>query len=104
MIRRGGIYKVLPNSNKLYDICFPDSIASSDAESYIRWQGSVIATKSALFLCKGSSVATDTYHNLLAVKKIRKYTFYKDFEFKVVGEGNCQIDLIAMGKGVNYIY
>lgn len=104
MIRHGGIYKVLPNSNKLYDICFPDSIASSDAKSYIRWQGSVIATKSALFLCKGSSVATDTYHNLLAVKKIRKYTFYKDFEFRVVGVGNCQIDLIAMGKGENYIY
>lgn len=104
MIKHGDILKVLHNISKLYDICFPDSISSQDAESYIRWHGAVIASKDVLFLPKGSSISTDTYHNLLAVKKIRKYTVYKDFVFRITGVGACQIDLIAIGQTEHYIF
>lgn len=91
-------------NNKLYDICFPDSISSQDAESFIRWNGPIIANKDILFLPKGSSISTDTYHNLFAVKKMRKYTFYSDFRFKINGTGKCQIELIAIGKTDFYTF
>ena len=61
-------------TNKLYNISFPDSISAQDALSFIRWNGPVVATKDKLFLPKGTSITTDTYHNFFAIKKLRQYT------------------------------
>lgn len=91
-------------NNKLYDICFPNSISSQDAESFIRWNGPIIANKTTLFLPKGSAISTDTYHNFFAVKKLREFTFYNDFRFEINGIGKCQVELIAVAKTEFYIF
>lgn len=85
-------------TNKLYNISFPDSISAQDALSFIRWNGPVVATKDKLFLPKGTSITTDTYHNFFAIKKLRQYTVYKDFNFVIKGSGKCFVELIGIGK------
>ena len=89
---------------KIYNLVLPESLFDEDTESYIHYRGSCIIADNCLYLTKGDSFSTDTYHNYICLQKLEVLTNYSNFYLTFHGIGECIIELFVTNPEDYYTY
>ncbi|KAJ9432543.1 Glycosyltransferase, GT2 family [Candidatus Pantoea symbiotica] len=94
----------MKSNNILFPITFPRSFSAEDTSSFLRHSGNVFVKVDSLSLKENSWISTDTYHNLFAKNKIFALTDYSDYKFRIIGHGNCMVEVISITKNDHYTF
>lgn len=91
-------------SYPIQNIALPASSGVEEREIYYRGKHAHIDENGHLAIAPNGTVAFDTYFNLFALKKWKKYTGCKKFQLRITARGKLLIELFGKTQTVRYSY
>lgn len=91
-------------SYSIQNIVLPASSGVEESKLYYRGEHAHIDENGHLTIYPNAAVTFDTYFNLLALKKWKKYTGCKKFQLRITARGKLLVELFSKMQTVRYTY